>query len=129
MPVQNYWLVENRILMTELQGSITADDLMASSQIGTQMIESGVAPVYSLVDMSQIIHYPMRLSDFTTLFEQPSSKKLAWIIIFGIPNTVASFLSTTFAHIVAKNYKVTKTREEALALVEKLEGAPIPPSE
>jgi hypothetical protein len=125
MPVENRWIVENRILLTEIIGDITTEELIASSKLGTQIIDSGIAPVYSLVDLTAMGQHPIRLNEFTTIFRQPSSRKLGWIIICGIPNHFASFIATTFAQVLRKQYRVTPTRAEALELIEKIEGRPI----
>ncbi len=89
------------------------------------MIESGTAPVYSLVDASQIDHFPLKLNELKSVTEEGSSDKLGWIIIYGIPNRLLSFLATTFVQVIGKNYKVVNTQDEALAFVAQQEGQPI----
>jgi hypothetical protein len=126
MPVQNSWIVENRVLLVELIGDVTADELLDSSEAGMRLIdEVGVAPVYSLVDLARSGRYPMRLSDFMVVFRQPSSEKLSWIIICGIPNPLANFVAKTFAQMMRKQYKVFNTRAEALQMIKTLEGQPV----
>lgn len=122
MPVENRWLVQDRILLTRLVGSITADELAESSREGTRLIESGTAPVYSLVDMTEMTHYPMRVADFRSSYQQPTSDKLALIVIYGIPNQVASFMAGIFTRLTRTRYKVVANQAEALALVDALEG-------
>jgi hypothetical protein len=125
MPVKNTWIIENRILLTEIIGAVTSDELIASSRLGTEMIESGIAPVYSLVDLSQMGQFPLRLNEFSALFRQSPSKKMSWMFICGIPNQFASFIATTFAQVTRSGYKVAKTRDEAMRMIEEIEGQPI----
>src|SRR5690242_7681289 len=106
MPAENSWIVENRVMLTRLSGNITIEDMKASARRGTAMIESGIAPVYSFVDASQIEHFPLKLNELKSITEEGSSDKLGWIIIIGIPNRLLSFLATTFAQLIGKNYKV-----------------------
>ena len=53
MPIQNSWYIEGRVLLTELIGDVTVDEMVISSQQGTAIIESGTAPVYNLVVRQQ----------------------------------------------------------------------------
>lgn len=121
MPVINQWLIPAHVLETRLIGDITIEDLATSAQTGTLMIETeGIAPVFSLVDMTELGRYPIRMTDMKNVYAQGTSNKLAWIIIFGIPNGVVSFLATIFAQLISRQYRVVKTQSEALALVNKL---------
>ncbi len=121
MPVENLWIIQDRVLLTRLIGTITADELAESSRVGTRMIESGIAPVYSLVDMSEMRHYPMRISDFRSSYQQKSSENLALIILYGIPNPLANSLASFFTKLTRTRYKIAANQAEALALVETLE--------
>jgi hypothetical protein len=125
MPAENLWIVENRVMLTRLTGHITVEDMTVSARKGTALIESGIAPVYSLVDASQIEHFPLKLNELKAVSEQGSSDKLAWIIIYGIPNRLLSFLATTFVQVIGKRYKVVATQDEALAFVAQQEGQPL----
>jgi hypothetical protein len=121
MPITNQWLVPERVLETRLSGDITVEELVASAQTGTRMIEAeGIAPVFSLVDMTHIERYPIRISDMRTVYSQGTSNKLTWIIVFGIPNNVVNFMATMFTRLIKLQYRVVKTQDEALALVDKL---------
>jgi hypothetical protein len=93
-----------------------------NARMGTAMIEAGTAPVYSLVDASKIEQFPLKLNEMKGVFEQGSSDKLGWIIIYSIPNRFISFLATTFAQLIRKRYKVVDTLEDALAFVNEREG-------
>jgi hypothetical protein len=128
MPAENLWIVENRIMLTRLTGHITIEDMIASARKGTAMIESGTAPVYSFVDASQIGHFPLKLNELKSITEEGSSDKLGWIIIYGIPNRLLSFLATTFVQVIGKRYKVVATQDEALEFVAQQEGQTLIPS-
>ena len=122
MPVENSWIVEERVMLTRLIGHLTVEDMAANAQRGTIMIDSGVAPVYSLVDASLIEHFPLKLNEMKGLTEQGSSDNLGWIIIYGIPNRILAFLATTFVQVIGKNYKVVNTLEDALEFIRNREG-------
>jgi hypothetical protein len=122
MPVENRWIVENRVMLTRLVGQVTIEEMVESARNGTRMIEAGVAPVYSLVDASALEQFPLKLNEMRAISEQGSSDKLRWIVIYGIPNRFVSFLATTFVQVIRKHYKVVGTLEEAMAFVEKQEG-------
>ena len=128
MPAENIWIVENRVMLTRLTGHITIEDMAASARRGTAMIESGIAPVYSLVDASQIEHFPLKLNELKVVSEQGSSDKLSWIIIYGIPNRLLSFLATTFVQVIGKRYKVVATQDEAMAFIAQQEGQALIPN-
>jgi hypothetical protein len=128
MPAENSWIVDNRVMLTRLMGHITIEDMIASARKGTAMIESGIAPVYSFVDASQIEHFPLKLNELKSISEEGSSDKLSWIIIYGIPNRLLSFLATTFVQIIGKRYKVVATQDEALAFVAQQEGQTLIPN-
>ena len=121
MPVENEWYIEGRILMTRLIGTVTVDEMLASGQRGTVMIESGVAPVYSLVDVSQMVHFPTRLVDIKKIAEQGGSDKMSKIILFGVSNRFVNFLANMFTQFIRTDYSVVDTLDDAVKLVEKLE--------
>jgi len=125
MPVENSWLIKDRVMLTRLYGHISVEDMVRNAREGTAMIESGVAPVYSLVDASGIDQFPLRLNEMKSISEQGSSDKLGWIVIYGIPNRFISFLATTFVQVIGKRYKVVATFDEALAFVNMQEGHPL----
>ncbi len=122
MPVTNEWLVEGRVLMTRLKGNISVDEMLQSGQEGTALIESGSAPVYALVDLTAMEHFPTRLVDVKQISDQGTSPKLDHIIIYGIPNRFIAFLATMFTQFIRTRYKVVDTQEDALALVDELES-------
>ena len=67
MPVENSWIIEDRVMLTRLIGHVTIEEMTASAKKGTIMIESGVAPVYSLVDASLIEKFPLKLNELKSL--------------------------------------------------------------
>jgi hypothetical protein len=122
MPVENRWYIEGRVAITRLYGTVTVEELESAAKHGTALNESGVAPVYGLVDMTELEHFPSRLTDVTKVIQGGKSEKLSWIIVYGIPNRIANFLATVFAQLMRTNFKVVNTQEEALQLLEQLEG-------
>lgn len=122
MPVENSWLVEERILLTRMIGVVTVEEMVASAERGTALIASGIAPVYSLVDMTELGSFPMKLGELNNVFKQPSDEKLGWIIVYGIPNRLVSFLASTFTQLIGKQFRVVDTQEAALKTIDWLEG-------
>jgi hypothetical protein len=127
MPIENCWYIEGRVALTRLIGNITIEELSASVEQGTLLIDSGVAPVYSLVDMTKLEHFPSRLTEFMEIIHYGKSDKMRWIVVYGIPNRMANFFATMFAQLVRASFKVVNTHDEALELIERLEGAPLIP--
>jgi hypothetical protein len=125
MPVENVWLVQDRIIVTRLSGTVTAEEMIVSSHQGTSMIEAGIEPVYSLVDMTNILHFPLKLTDLNSIFARGTSPKLRWIVIYGIPNRLASFLATMFSQLIRINFRVVKDEAEALTLINQYEHHPL----
>ena len=107
--------------MTRLIGTVTVEEMLASGQRGTVMIESGEAPVYSLVDVSQMEHFPTRLVDIKKIAEQGGSDKMSKIILFGVSNRFINFLANMFTQFIRTDYAVVDNLDTAVKLVEKLE--------
>jgi hypothetical protein len=126
MPIENYWLVENRVLITRLEGNITLDEFLEVSREGTRMIDSGIAPVYSVVDMTQLTHFPMRVNELKAIADLGTSSKLSWIMVYGLKNSLVQFFASVFTQILRTNYRVFKTQHEALDMISKLEGQDFP---
>ncbi len=125
MPVENEWYVEGRIVITRLIGTVTVDEMLASGDRGTVMIESGQAPVYSLVDVSRMDQFPTRLVDIKRISEQGGSDKLSRIILFGVANRFVHFLANMFSQFIKSDYALVDSLEDALVLVEQMEQRPI----
>jgi hypothetical protein len=117
MPVDNQWLVERRVLLTRLSGHLTIEELAESASVGTVMIASGITPVYSLVDLTDVTGFPTKLNDLRKVLAAGSSDKLVWIIVYGIPNPLMNFIASTFAQLSRTYFKVFDTFEGAKAFV------------
>lgn len=122
MAVENRWVIEDRVILTELIGNITVEELVEASQRGTAMIEAGISPVYSLVDMSRMGLYPRQVTQIGRIASGGRSDKLGWVLVYGIPHPLVNFLAVLFSRVIHTNFKVVKDQQEALALVEKLEA-------
>lgn len=122
MPIENAWLVENRVIQSRMIGDITVADFVKSNQETTPLIDSGTPPVYFLVDVTWLEKYPTRLEDFRMIYRQPISKNLSYVIIFGIHNPSISYLATLITQLLRVKFQVVQDQAEALALIEKIEG-------
>lgn len=126
MPVTNEWLIEGRVLLTRVSGSVTMEELIVASANGTAMIETGAAPVYNLVDISAMKGFPTRVTEVRQISVGGTSPKLEWIIVYGIQNSMVNFLATLFTQFLKTNSKVVPTQDDALALIARVAGGELP---
>lgn len=122
MPYQINWLVENRVMLNRLSEKVTAEEIVQSSRQATPLIDTGLPPVYFIVDVSQMKEFPTKLADFRSVYQEPISENLGLVIFYGIHNRSLNFLATLVTQLVRIKFQVVNNQAEALALVEKTEG-------
>ncbi|MDX1993718.1 MAG: hypothetical protein SF029_15120 [bacterium] len=122
MPIMNEWYAEGRVFLTRFVGEVTLEEMIVSSQEGTALSNMGRAPVYNLIDLTQLEHFPLRIPDFQEVTLGGTSRKLEWIIVYGVPGRLSAFLASMFNLIMHRNYLVVASLDEALRVIDRLEN-------
>src|SRR5262245_22423598 len=83
MPYRLSWLVEGRVILAELAGNVTREELKPYDQMICQHLDSASAPqVHYLVDASRVqnVPGPTALKDFTFLYHP----RMGWTAAVGV---------------------------------------------
>ena len=124
MPITNEWFIPQRIVLTRLSGDLNISEIMERVPMGTAMIESGDAPVYSLVDVSQVESFPRNLTEYRNAWDFGTSDKLTLLVIYGIKNPLLNLFASVFSQLLRRNFRIVKDLQEAIKVIEEREGAP-----
>src|SRR5688572_4279478 len=100
MPQRMEWLVENRIMLSVVEGEVTADDLRANSVNGIQMSESVTheLPVHIILDGRNITKIPSMGEMLHLQFKK--AHNAGWIIVIFSTNRVYKFMGSTFMQLL-----------------------------
>ncbi len=123
MPIHTEWYVPRRILITRYIGDISIDDLRADYRICAQMTQSLNHRVMLLVDLTQLRHYPMQISELNSLWKEGGQFRPLMSVAFGKMTPILILLANICAHSLRMEIRVVGTLKEALDLIAEHESA------
>jgi hypothetical protein len=113
------WHIPNRVLYFQPLARATLEDVEADNQELSRLLAEGIAPIYVLVDWSQLHIIPGDLTEIRQNNPIYTHDKIEHIILFG-GGTALWFLGGMFADSIQKKAEIVDSYEDALALLERL---------
>jgi hypothetical protein len=114
-----HWHIPNRVLYFQLLARATMEEVEVDNQELNHLLAEGTAPVYVLVDWSQLHVIPGNLSDMRQNNPIYTDDKVEHVILFG-GGTALWFLGGMFADTTQKKTEIVDSYEDAIALLERL---------
>jgi len=109
------WLIENKIVLANPEGSPLVDELMLASETLQTFIDESDAPlVHILIDESKLQSMPVSLKVLTDAFGFLKHPRLGWFIIYGNDDRMKKFISSMLTGITKVRHRRFDTIEESL---------------
>ena len=111
------WYIENRVIRASFSGILTTDDFDMGAAALNELVNTGIAPVFVLVDCRDVAQLPPNFQQALQHVEKYSGNPLvAWTIVLT-ENAMVKFFSLMANKIARTSTRTFKTHEEANAFI------------
>lgn len=113
MPYTMDWLQEGKVIISRAYGTLTLHELRASMPKHIAMLNSGMAPVHILTDISSLKlspANPIEVRDSVTYLSHPA---MGWHAFYGSVS-LASSLINVYSQVMRVHVKVFNNYEQAI---------------
>ncbi|MCU0500143.1 MAG: hypothetical protein MUF87_22570 [Anaerolineae bacterium] len=127
MPYQSAWIVPDRVWYNRNYGIMTTEEIKEGNVEAASAIRNGVAPVHFVIDTSDLKNFPINLKEMSdsTLFMKEANLGFT---IYVTSNMMIRFITQTLTQISKLDFRVVKTLDEGLQLLQILDQT-LPPLE
>lgn len=121
MPYTISWHTENQIMLIELKGIITEDELTAITDDTFELIQQTDNRVHAIVDQSAVEKMPKSLKALSNSIPRNRSENQG-ITVLLVPdmNRWGKFIASTLMQLVGLEYRIVSSMEEAENLLQGL---------
>jgi len=95
MATSTRWAIDNHVLITELSGDNTFDEIYNNDTQILELMQSSADTVHLIIDVSNIDKFPTKLGDIKSSSERYLNlHHMGSVVVIGINNPILKFLST-----------------------------------
>ncbi|MCU0498733.1 MAG: hypothetical protein MUF87_15385, partial [Anaerolineae bacterium] len=125
MPIKATWLAQDRVWYARAYGTLTSNDVKEANIEAAGMIRIGTPPVHFIIDTTGIQNFPINLKDSsdTSMFLREDNLGFT---MYVTTNMMIRFITQTITQVAKMDFRVVKTLEEALQLLQILDQT-LPP--
>ena len=121
MPYRVSWLVEGRVIMAELSGNLTRQELLPYNQTICQHLDSaGTSQVHYLVDASRVHNVPSLTAakDFTFLYHP----RMGWTAAVGVQSPLVRWVGNFLSKLLKARTRELPSVDEALDFLQQVDS-------
>lgn len=118
MPYTISWHTKNHIMLVELSGIVTEDELTAITDESFELVKQSTERVHAIVDQSAVESMPKSLKALNNSMPRNRSEKQG-ITVLIVPdmNRWGKFIASTLMQLVGLEYRIVNSMEEAESLL------------
>jgi len=118
MPYTISWHTENHIMLVELSGIVTQDELTSITDESFGLVQQSTARVHAIVDQSAVESMPKSLKALSSSMPRNRSENQG-ITVLIVPdmNRWGKFIASTLMQLVGLEYRVVNSMDEAESLL------------
>jgi len=115
------WVVQNRIVSGRFVDVVSVSEARESSNVITEYVVSGDAPVHLIADLRDMIHSPTSIQ-VNRQIASPylNHPNMGWVIIIG-GNAFQQFMISVLKRLTSIKVKQTGSYEEALDMLKEID--------
>jgi hypothetical protein len=91
------WLVPQRVLMAELGGVASLEDIEQADKVVINMLDAGIAPVHIIVNCSTLTRVPVNLTQVQARMTHLNHANLGKVAAYGVNRYVRLMASAVFS--------------------------------
>ena len=119
------WLKRSRIILAYSEGSQDIEEVRLNNQEIKALLDAGRAPVHLVFQAVDLKSSPTNIQELKNSLDFLRHPNLGWIISVGT-NPVLNFVSTVITKIFKINLRQAESLQDALSVLEKLDGSLAP---
>jgi hypothetical protein len=112
------WMVKDRVILGEIEGQITHEEIRNRLNQTQQEIASGIHPVHLVLDVRNLTTLPPpnseQLKHLIGILRTPGT---GMIVVVGETSAIMRFVIPLVTQVTSVNYKQVYTLEEAAAVL------------
>jgi hypothetical protein len=120
MSIQASWYEPRQIILLQMVGQVTLDEMEKANRSIAQLLQDGLPP-HLLVDFSHLEGMPMSLKDGIHHSHTFADSRIGWIAAYALPNRAVRMLGTLFSQMMRIHLKNFDTQQEAITFLQGLE--------
>jgi hypothetical protein len=122
MAITTSWFMSGRVVLVNIEGDITPQDIIDSNTAITNCIRAGEPPVYLIVDTDRMGHFPTNINQFKQMISYLGEPNLRAIVVIGrAVNVLARFMASVLLQIARVELKVVNDMDEAVTYLNRLD--------
>jgi len=122
MPIEHSWLVEGKVILIEMSGELSLEELQASAAQSLDALNQANETLHQIIDFTHASSLANNLSDLSKLSRPVNEHPLlGWVVMYGIQNKLIKFLTTMTGQLTNSKLKSVDTREDATAFLQHVE--------
>ncbi len=116
MPFSSRWIVENRVIYTQVVGKLTSQEALEMSEAHARFLDAGTAPVHLVADAKELDSIPINMRQNAQMGQYPRHPSLGWVIIAG-GNSFVNFMIATLGQVFHMHYAKRDSLADALSFL------------
>ena len=111
------WLLSERVILVNLEGDLTIDDLEDFSNDIVSLLEEGQSPVHIMISDANVGKIPVQLNQVQKKLGFIRHPALGWLVAVGEVNPLINYIVPTIMKIAGVSYARRHSQEDALRLI------------
>jgi hypothetical protein len=113
MPYNSRWIEEKRVVYSQTIGQLTDEEVREMSDLHTQFLNTGTAPVHFLLDVKELKGAPVNLRQNLSMGAFLNHTALGWTVLIG-GSAIVNFMVSIFGQVFHIKYARRDSYAEAL---------------
>lgn len=122
MPFQHTWLIPDKVVLIEMSGDVTLDELKASAMQTLDVLTHASNTIHEIIDQTHMDSVATNLTDINR-FTRPvtTHPMMGYIIVCGITHPMLRFIASVVGQLSGTSTHITATYADALTLLAHLD--------
>ena len=120
MAHKSSWLIDKRIMLLEYEGNVDKNEIRLLNEELESFLNEGQTPVHIISDNSRMGKADLSIQLARDTFTAMKKPGWGWVIFVGLDRLIR-FFAEVFATQFGVKIKIASSREEAIALLKKLD--------
>jgi hypothetical protein len=113
MPFTSRWLIENRVVYTEVTGKLTSPEALEMSDAHAKFLDTGTKPVHILANARHLESAPVNIRQNLQMGQYLRHPSLGWLVVVNSPR-FATFVISMLGQVLHMRYATRDSLDEGM---------------
>lgn len=124
MPFQVRWLIEDKVMVFEMTGDVTLDELRQSAQHTVDTLQHFTHPIHQIIDQTHMESMESNLTEVNRSTRAAANHPMLHsVIVCGVVHPLPRFVVYVMGKLSRSSSYITETYDDALQLLAQLDPA------